>query len=452
MRVCRTQQLKRALPALLIVASTHAAHPVAAEAQGAGTPSRPVADTLALTLVAARELAIRQNPDLAVARLDVDVARGRLRQAGAIIANPSLDVLASGAQGPATEVGLSQEIEIAGQRGLRQRAARAELERSTRSTIDAARLIIADVDRAFYEVFAATRRVDLSLEVLTLNERLSDVANRQLREGEVSKLDYNLAVIELGRSRARHAAALRERDVAELELRRLLGLAPTTAVRPIMDSTHRHVALDSVTNRGVPVAPLAVAGESVDALTARALAQRPDLQARSANIARATAEVTLAQREAMPNIAARIASEASADGAGRAIRPGIGITLPILNRNRGEIEARRGAARQAELDRAALAQRVRVEVEGAVRTYSAASAQVEVLESTVLVPARENRQLLEAAYREGKVGLPVLLLIRNQVIDAEQEYWSAWLAEREALAVLAAATGDNVTNLGIRIQ
>ena len=83
-----------------------------------------------------------------------------------------------------------------------------------------------------------------------------------------------------------------------------------------------------------------------------------------------------------------------------------------------------------------------------MRNYTAAAAQVEVLESTVLVPARENRQLLEAAYREGKVGLPVLLLIRNQVIDAEQEYWSAWLAEREALAALAAATGDNVNLSG----
>ena len=70
-----------------------------------------------------------------------------------------------------------------------------------------------------------------------------------------------------------------------------------------------------------------------------------------------------------------------------------------------------------------------------------------MLEATVLAPARENRVLLEAAYREGKVGLPVMLLIRNQVIAAEQEYWSAWLAEREAAALLAAATGESVALL-----
>ena len=77
-----------------------------------------------------------------------------------------------------------------------------------------------------------------------------------------------------------------------------------------------------------------------------------------------------------------------------------------------------------------------------------------MLESTVLAPARQNRQLLEIAYREGKVGLPVLLLIRNQVIDAELDYWTAWLAEREALATLAEATGANLvpdaTQPGVR--
>ena len=67
-----------------------------------------------------------------------------------------------------------------------------------------------------------------------------------------------------------------------------------------------------------------------------------------------------------------------------------------------------------------------------------------MLEQTVLVPARENRRLLEVAYRAGKVGLPVLLLIRNQVIDAELEYWEAWLAAREALADLAETTGETV--------
>ena len=128
------------------------------------------------------------------------------------------------------------------------------------------------------------------------------------------------------------------------------------------------------------------------------------------------------------------------------VRPGVGITLPLFNRNQGETEGKRAAVTQVTLQRDALTTRVRAEIAAAVMSYRSAAVQVEVLETTVLAPARQNRQLLETAYREGKVGLPVLLLIRNQVIGAELDYWSAWLAEREAIAVLAEATGANIAS------
>ena len=400
-------------------------------------------DTLRLTLDAARSRALSQNPDLATARVDVDIARGQLRQASSIRTHPSFDVLSAGARGNQTELSLTQEVEIAGQRGLRRRGAQAEVSRSTLTTANAARLITADVDRAFYQVFAAGRRADLSQEILALNERLSEVAGRQLREGEISKLDYNLAVIELGRSRARAIAALREREGAELELRRLLGFDHRVTIQPIVDSTHRHVRLDSAGAVVRVEDQLSVGNTPLSELIARGLVRRADLRARDAQVDRAAAEMNLARREALPNLTLRIATEAAANARGTAVRPGVGITLPVLNRKRGEIDAREAAVRQAQADRNAVAQRIRAEVESAARAYNSAASEVEVLEATVLAPARENRQLLEAAYREGKVGLAVLLLIRNQVIDAEQEYWSAWLAEREALSALAAATGDN---------
>jgi len=117
------------------------------------------------------------------------------------------------------------------------------------------------------------------------------------------------------------------------------------------------------------------------------------------------------------------------------------VSLPIFNRNRGDVAARTAEARKADLEGAALAAEIRLEVARSLDAYLSASAESKLLENTVLAPARENRRLLEIAYREGKVGLPVVLLIRNQVIDAELDYWSAWLAEREALTDLILNTG-----------
>jgi cobalt-zinc-cadmium efflux system outer membrane protein len=434
-----------------------------------------MADTIHLSLAGARARAIGANPDLRAARLDIDIARGDLRQAGVLLrANPEADVLT---RGLGTEVSLGQEIEIAGQRGARRAAARAGLERATAEVTDAARTTLGDVDRAFYGFVAADRRTALAEDVLSLNQRLAEVAQRQLQAGEISRLDFNLATVEFGRARGRALAARRERAVIMNELRRLLGLDYATPIVPVVDSTLvPPVATDAAagTGRALTAAPpratasgspVSAAGSlhdlrrttldssahdtaalDVDSLTALALSRRPDLAERAAAEREAGAQVSVARREAFPNLVLRASSEPVEGTNARALRPGLGFTLPMFNRNQGEVEARRAAARQAELERSSLVARVRAEAARAVATYRSASAEAEVLETTVLAPARENRRLLEIAYREGKVGLPVLLLIRNQVIDAELEYWDAWLAEHEALAELAEVTGETVVD------
>lgn len=409
-------------------------------------------DTLPLSLTEVRRLALRANPDLVAVGLDTAIAHGELRQAGVLRFNPSADVLGANS-GMGVEAGLSQEVEIFGQRGARIAAGRAGVQRARFRVRDATRRLIGDVDRSFYQLAAAVRRANLADEILALNERLADVAGRQLESGEISRLDYNLALVELGRSRSRVLVERRQVQQITIELSRLSGLTREGPIIPILDSTQHPPLADTGRVRARDLLALSRTHVmDVDSLTTLALRQRPDLSERAAALQQANAHVSVARREAFPNLLLRGVSEPDATGSNRALRPGVGLTLPIFNRNQGEVASRQAAARQAELDRFALVARLRADVTSAAGAYQSAAAEVEVLEATVLVPARQNRQLLEVAYREGEVGLPVLLLIRNQVIDAELGYWSAWLAEREARARLDEATGANIveTPNGIR--
>lgn len=412
-----------------------------------GLRAQSTGDTVRLSLTAARAAAMRSNPEVRAAVLDTAVARGEYRQAGLLRFNPSADVLA-GVGANVAEPSLSQEIELFGQRGTRRAAGRARLDVVRADVVNAQRLTLGAVDRTFYRLVAATRRTELADEVLALNQRLADVAGRQLAAGEISRLDYNLAVVELGRSRALAMGARRDRTQEDIELRRLLGARADVPLQPVIDSSQHPAPADSARIiRPDAVSVLGLAGAlDLDSLTVLALRRRPDLSAAASAVRLATADVAVGRREALPNLVARVASEARNNGTGRVVRPGVGITLPFFNRNQGETEARRAAVTQVTLQREALATRVRAEIAAAVMSYRSAAAQVEVLETTVLAPARQNRQLLETAYREGKVGLPVLLLIRNQVIGAELDYWNAWLAEREAMAALAEATSTNIPN------
>lgn len=408
-------------------------------------------DTLRLTLAQVRERALQANPELRASQLDTAIARGELRQSGVLPFNPSFEVLGPGG-GNATQPAISQELEVFGQRGVRMTAARAGYARATAEVANARRLTLGEVDRAFYRLVSAERRAQLADEVLSLNQRLSTVTQRQLAEGEISRLDFNLATVEVGRSRSRALAAHREQEEQAIELSRLIGLPRGRAIAPVLDSSEHAPAPTSTTT----VTPSAIPGDTVrlseraltldvDSLTASALSRRPDLAASAAAAREASARASLSRREALPNFVVRGVWQRSAGEAQGRLSPGIGITLPFFNRNQGATQAREAAATQAKLMRAALTTRVRAQVASAVGAYRSAAQEVEVLESTVLAPARQNRQLLETAYREGKVGLPVLILIRNQVSDAELEYWTAWLAEREALANLAEVTGQNTT-------
>ena len=407
--------------------------------------AQSTSDTLRLSLAVARAMALRANPDLAAARLDTAIARGDLRQSGIIRFNPAADVLAA-AGGNGVEAGASQELELFGQRTARRGVGRARLARTTAAVANATRLTIGDVDRAFYRVAWAARRTNLADDVLALNERLSDVAQRQLTAGEISRLDLNLALVELGRARARALAARREQRVLTGEFNRLLGLSPGTPIVSVLDSTQHAPAVDTSGRMRPDVLRTVVSLRwlNVDSIVTSALARRPDLTAGNAAAREAAAAVSLVRREAFPNLILRVAMEPRANAAGNVIRPGVGMTLPFLNRNQGAVQAGRARLRQRELERAAIASRIRAEIVAAVAVYRSAAAEVEVLETTVLAPARQNRQLLEIAYREGKVGLAVLLLIRNQTSDAELEYWAAWLEEREALTALIEVTGESV--------
>lgn len=416
------------LPLLLLVAG------VRLEAQV------PV-DTLRLTLAEARLRALRANPELAAVRLDTAIARGNLRQARLLPFNPTASLLPGSRSRGGTNAVLSQEFEVFGQRSLRVTGATAGVARAAAGIADASRLTLGDVDRAFYRYVASASRLTLAEELLSLNLRLADVAARELEAGQISRLDENLAVIELGRSRARSVAALRDRDQRIVELKRLTGIPMTTFLSPVLDPS-QHLPADTahLAHGDGAARSDSARSMSLDSLITVAFQRRPDLQASAALIRQADAVARLSGRAALPNVVVSGSTENS-PGGGRVIRPGVGIALPLLNRNQGETQARRAALQQVELDRAALVVRIRAELTSALAAYRTASAEAEGLEVTVLRPARENRRLLEIAYREGKFGLPVLILVRNQAIDAELEYLAAWLAEREARAALDEATG-----------
>lgn len=406
-----------------------------ARAQDPVLPVPTAGDVLALTLADAQRLALAQSPVFAGERHATAAARGRLRQARTYLFNPELEASAPGvAAGDGLgvyEAALVQQLEMPGRRASRVRAAERGLDRARAEVRDAARTTMAEVSAVFFTVLAADRRLEVARQILALNQSLLTAIRTQRREGEISALQANLAEIEVGRARARLLTTRREQASALLDFRRLAGLAPEHPVKLIEE----------------PLPAGAIALPGVDSLVALALARRPDLAAAAAGVREAEALASVARAEGRPTLRVSAIAEREEAGGDPRFGVGVGTSLPLLNRNQGTVAERRAEAAQAAYRRSAVELRVRSEVVEAVRTYAAAAEEVAVYETDVLRPTRENQALLETAYRAGKIDLPSLLLVRNQLREAELGYWDAWLALRRARVRLDAVTGATLVAL-----
>lgn len=426
-----------ALPALLT-----GARGASAQVVNPGRPGEAPADSLTITLPEARARALSRSPGFLAERQETEIARGQLTQARVLAPNPELELRAPGAGSNGSfgeyEISVNQEIEVAGQRRLRIRAAGFGLDRAEAAVDDAARRTVADVSHAFFAALAAQQRLGVAAELLDLSQQLLEATRIQAREGEISVMDANLAEIEAGRARARMLAAEREAQTARLELQRLIGIPPDQAIRLAADMAEisEPVVLDT------------------DSLTAIALARRPDLTASVQAVDQYDALAALARREAIPNPRIGVFVEREErfstvqgipgpEARLESPRVGLGVSLPIpvFQRNQGIAAEQRARADQARYDRQATELAIRTEVTDAVYAYRRADEEVRVFEQNVLLPARANQRLLDTAFQSGKVALPTLVLLRNQLLDAELGYWDAWLAERRALVDLQSATG-----------
>ncbi len=428
-QTARPNRLRRCVQraALVFAASAAWAIPLSAQSVTRNTAT----DTLHLDINDVQRLAIRQNLNLLATRQELSIAAGALRQARVYQFNPDFTLQAvgdGGSDGP-FELLLTQEIEWAGQRGLRIGAAREGQVRATAFVQNAARVSLASASVGFYRAFASERRLEVARDALALTERLIAAVRTQLAEGEISTMEANLAEIEAGRARGRVLSAQRAELGAAFELKQLLGLRPETAIRLVSDS------LNTSSPLGKQPSP------TEDSLVALALARRPDLAASEAAVREIEKLTSLSRRSAFPNVRIGAVVERAESGGSADIGPAIGLSIPLFNRNQGLVDQRRALTEQARLDQRATELGIRSDVLESARAYRTASEEVAVFETTVVRPARANIELLETAYRAGKIALPTLLLLRNQLLDAEFGYWDAWLAQREALVRLEAATG-----------
>jgi len=392
-------------------------------------------ETNVLTLEQAITLALEKNPDLQTLRLEEEIAKGQNEKAQLLfINNPTIEGNILKKDKPEEEGGgkfinygfkLSQEFEIAGQRGVRIEVAEKELAKVRSEIKDKERILISDVKDAFTRSLSLEKKSGLAREIVRLNEELLGYTKVKFEAGDVSGLDVNLSEVEL--SKAKKELLLSEREYREsiLALEGLLGLPPDMSF-----------AIEGDLPSEAPPKP------DKEALKALALSHRPDSKAAAFEIEKTALALKLVKKEAVPNIT--LAGFYDRDERRNAVGLEISTPLPFFDRKQSEKKEAFARAEGARIKAAGLKNTIEREIDQAFNDIMSAIEELSLFKKEILVKAAENLKLLNLAFKEGKIGFFEVRLAQKDTIEAQLAYIEAQTRAQLAQNAIEKTTGGAV--------
>jgi cobalt-zinc-cadmium efflux system outer membrane protein len=367
--------------------------------------------------------ALAENLELRAARAEVDAARGRVQQAG-LRPNPTLEL--GGQQNVAgpdnnVTVGVTLPLDLNGRKEGRVALAERELELRRAQIAERERRLRADVRLKAGEILAAARNLRFMEELLDANRQGLNLIQERVQKGAAPALEGSLLLVEVNRLDAGRRSLESRVQVLTLQLRAMVTLEPDTplSVKPDLSDASAAPARD----RGLE----------------GALQDRPDLRMARAELAMARARIQKEEAEGRWDARVNLGYQRqdfgfplnglTDRGGTRPIQDvfhmvggGLTITLPVRNRNQGNVAASIAEARAAERRLEFMQLTIRQEVAAAYSQHAAAHQSLEIYARGVRAVARQNLDVVRQSYQFGRVPLLDVIAEQRRYIDIETGY------------------------------
>jgi outer membrane protein, heavy metal efflux system len=309
---------------------------------------------------------------------------------------------------PQFDVGLAFPIDwlLFGKRATAVDSARAGVDVAAAEFADLVRQRLAATVSAFYTVVAAKALLDLARQDFESLERLQHITEELVRLGGSGSIEID---------RVRVSVLDSQRDVR----RREADL--TTAKAALLAQLGRNTSATDLDVEGQldvssPVPPL-----SAESAFSLAQQYRPDLVAARLRVERANAEAHHAETQALPDLAPHVGytrqfqEKAIGFPDVNAYGVGVDMSLPVFDRNQGNIQKAHSVVAQSGNDLRAQLVALRAEIEQVTRDYGFTYEMVTADAPRRIEAARNARDKIEAAYRAG--GRPLI-----DVLDAQRAF------------------------------
>ncbi len=420
---------------LLIIAGCACGH--LSEASPAAAVPRVLSEDQALGLFYARNL------ELISAAFGLETARAE-KIIAAAIPNPELNLYSQEIAphyvdprfGPAIYVTVQQLIETAGKRRLRTESSVLGAEAAESDLRDAARTLSQGVRRAHYGLLLAQKRVEVSQSQFDHVTELVKANKARLALGDISERDLARIQVEAAKVASELDQAGAELEKARAQLAVLLAWPKDSEQ---LSAADRWPDGDAFRNH-----------TSLDAATAAALDQRPDLQAARLRQQQAKKDMELAKAEAIPNVT--VSAGFGHDWGNmvtNAATLSLHVPMPIFYQNEGQIAQAGIRSNDAEVAIRRTENTTRAEVATALAAWQATDAVVHRLETEVIKRAEYIRDSAEYAYSQGGTDIIDLIQAQRDFRAALFDYFQAQANRAYAYADLKMALADDGTRVAI---
>ena len=398
---------------------------IATEPQNqAPTTARPI------TLSDAVDIFLRHNLQLVAARYDIDTADAE-KLTARLRPNPELDVsfedLPLNLRGPFIQeqtysYGISQTFELGGKRGKRIDVANANADLARGQFEMAVWQLTNDLKRKFYTVVLTQSLLNLAKENQKTFDETIKFTSELVQVGEIAGLDLKRLEVEKLKFDTDVANSERDYQVALRDLRVTLG----------GDYQAMEIAVSGSLDYQAYVFSFAD-------LRDKSLGARPDLKAARLSEHAADASIRLQNAQRIPNVNL---------GAGVAQVPsgtstytfGVGISLPIHDRNQGERAKALIEKMKAQNQQQFLTNQVLSDVDKALVAFDMQKRRVELYQTGVLTKVDDIQKLTEVALKAGESSTLELLDAIRTRRDTLASYYQTLFDYEMSLLDLELAT------------
>jgi len=365
---------------------------IAVAVSGIQAQDKPAVSKRSITLAEATEIFMRQNLQLVAARYDIETADAE-KLTARLRPNPQITVgladLPVNLSGPfikeqTYDYGISRTFELGGKRSKRIDVANANSELARGQFQMAVWQMTNDLKRKFYTVVLNQSLLNLARENEATFTEIVKHTTELVNAGEISGLDLERVEVEKLKFDTDVANSERDYEVALRDLRFALG------------GDYR--AMDIEVAGTIDYEPYQF---SHDELLDMALAARPDLKAAKLSERAADANIRLQDAQRIPDLTLAGGVEQVPTGTS-SYTFGVGIELPVSNRNQGErakaLIEKRKAQNQAQL----LTNQVLSDVDKALVAFQMQKRRVDLYRTGVITKVNNIQNMTQIALKAGE--------------------------------------------------